>query len=1101
MKIKHIIPILLTAAVALLSCAREYDDSVLKAKVDALSSQVAKLAEQVNELNTQVQGLNTVIEQWKAGGFVESIQDITGGHTITFVGGKTVTIYDGKDGNEGKTQVIGVKADTDGVQYWTVDGEFLLVDGKKVPVAVVPAFSVNEAGELIVTVNGAQTNLGKVSAAGDAIFESVVADEDKVVFTLVGGKSFTIPFVKAFKLVIEKIAYSEVKAGETIAVPYTVTGSDNATVMAFAGGAYKAVVDAGQKKVNVTVPTPAADGQVMVWAQTEEVVSPFIILNFTVEAGQGGGGTTPEVVIVSQPEVYNAIPLAGGEVNVDLTSNVDIVVAAPTVDWVSAVLATKAEYTLTLTLQENTGSQPRSTTIKINRADNGATVQKIQIAQLGTGEEPTPGESTTWDFSSAQWQAALAEQASAACAEENGNTYAAGWTVTLNGLTYTSDTKNAKWSTSGYIQPNGAGSESDRVFSFTAASDGVLTVVSSNTGESAATGRNVTVKDASGETSQDGGAGSKTPATLKFNVKAGAVKVYPTGGGLRFYKFSFTGGAQGEDPQPGDDPVPGESADLTCPAPPTVGTVDPTQMVGYAAAKGVTGGAGAGSKTYHFNNGKALQTWLLQRTKDEKKGDHTPVTIWLSGTFTDTDGRDFSSGHPWFDVKDVSNLSFIGTDSFVMDRIGIFCVRASNIIIRNINFRQPKANNGADAVSMQGCDGVWVDHCTFTSLNQTKDYEDGSTDVTHGSKNVTVSWCRYIKTQKSCLVGHSNSQSSDTQISVTFHHNWFDQSSSRHPRVRFGKAHVYNNLYDGCTTYGAGSAYGAMVLVEYNYFDGVQLPTDICTYPAKESNESNLQGSVAGYLYPTQNVYVNRPAKAKDPYPLSNVQYTKYNGSTITPLTYADFQPAYDYTVTAAEDVPALVKANAGYGKMTGFAEAPIPVDNAGINDFNGTDDDPVDPDQGDEDDPVTPSEPETGNHVHVVYYNTSSEKTVLTDGAPSNYFEATPKTDLSSYAVKSWELEGYSSNRGIKMNSSGYVKFTTSATLNSTVRFYAIQKTAGSAKLQLVPTGGEAQEFASGYDTIGDSGVIALEKGTEYTIKQVSSEQALLLVVVRETE
>lgn len=1100
MKIKHIIPILLTAVLAAAACTQEYDDSVLKAKVDALSSQVAKLAEQVNELNTQVQGFKEVIDQWKAGGFVESIQDVTGGKTITFVGGKTVTIYDGtngKDGNDGTSPVIGIKADTDGNQYWTVDGEFLLVGGNKVPVAVIPVFSTNESGELIVTVNGAQTNLGKVSAAGDAIFQSVVADADKVTFTLVGGQSFEIPFVKAFKLVIEKIAYTEVKAGDVLDIPYTVKGSENATVMAFAGGAYKAVVDAGQKKVNVTVPTPAADGQVMVWAQTETVVSPIVILSFTAEAG---AEEPVEVVVVSEPETYQAIPVVGGEVPVSITSNVDIVVATPTADWVSAVL-TKTAYTLTLTVKENTGSAPRSTEILINRADNGATVQKIQIAQLGTGEEPTPGESTTWDFSSAQWQAALAEQASAACAEENGNTYAAGWTVTLNGLTYTSDTKNAKWSTSGYIQPNGAGSESDRVFSFTAASDGVLTVVSSNTGESAATGRNVTVKDASGETSQDGGAGSKTPATLKFNVKAGAVKVYPTGGGLRFYKFSFTGGAQGEDPQPGDDPVPGESADLTCPAPPTVGTVDPTQMMGYAAAKGVTGGAGAGSKTYHFNNGKALQTWLLQRTKDEKKGDHTPVTIWLSGTFTDTDGRDFSSGHPWFDVKDVSNLSFIGTDSFVMDRIGIFCVRASNIIIRNINFQQPKANNGADAVSMQECDGVWVDHCTFTSLNQTKDYEDGSTDVTHGSKNVTVSWCRYIKTQKSCLVGHSNSQSSDTQISVTFHHNWFDQSSSRHPRVRFGKAHVYNNLYDGCTTYGAGSAYGAMVLVEYNYFDGVQLPTDICTYPAKESNESNLQGSVAGYLYPTQNVYVNRPAKAKDPYPLSNIQYTKYNGSTITPLTYADFQPAYDYTVTAAEDVPALVKANAGYGKMTGFAEAPIPVDNAGINDFNGTDDDPVDPDQGDEDDPVTPSEPETGNHVHVVYYNTSSEKTVLTDGAPSNYFEATPKTDLSSYAVKSWELEGYSSNRGIKMNSSGYVKFTTSATLNSTVRFYAIQKTAGSAKLQLVPTGGEAQEFASGYDTIGDSGVIALEKGTEYTIKQVSSEQALLLVVVRETE
>lgn len=1093
MKLKHIIPILITAAVTALACTQEYDDSVIKAKMDALSSQVAKLAEQVNELNTQVQGLNTVIEQWKAGGFVESIQDITGGHTITFVGGKTVTIYDGKDGSA-EAPVIGVKADTDGVQYWTVDGEFLLVDGKKVPVAVVPAFNVNEAGELIVTVNGAQTNLGKVSAAGDAIFESVVADEEKVVFTLVGGKSFTIPFVKAFKLVIEKIAYSEVKAGETIAVPYTVTGSDNATVMAFAGGAYKAAVNSAENKVNITVPTPVSDGQVMVWAQTETVVSPIVILSFTAEAG---GEEPVEVVVVSEPETYQAIHVAGGEVPVSITSNVDIVVATPTVDWVSAVL-TKTAYTLTLTVKENTGSAPRSTEILINRADNGATVQKIKIAQLGTGEEPTPGESVTWDFSSAEWQAALAAQASAACAEENGNTYAAGWTVTLDGLTYTSDAKNAKWSTSGYIQPNGAGSETDRVFSFTAASDGVLTVVSSNTGESAATGRNVMVKDAAGESSQDGGAGSKTPATLKFNVKAGAVKVYPTGGGLRFYKFSFTGGTPGEEPTPGEDPTPGESADLECTTPPTVGTVDPTLMVGYAAAKGVTGGEGG--TVLHFNSGKALQTWLLQRTKDEKKGTHTPTVIWLSGTFKSDEGRDFSSAHPWFDVKDVSNLSFIGTDDFVMDQIGIFCVRASNIIIRNINFQQPKANNGADAVSMQECDGVWVDHCTFTSLNQTKDYEDGSTDVTHGSKNVTVSWCRYIKTQKSCLVGHSNSESGDTQITATFHHNWFEGSSSRHPRVRFGTAHVYNNLFDGNTTYGAGSAYGAKVLVEYNYFDGVQLPTDICTYPAKESNESNLQGSVAGYLYPTENIYVNRPAKAKDPYPLSNVQYTKYNGSTITPLTYADFQPSYDYTVTAAEDVPALVKANAGYGKL-GFTEAPVAVDNAGIDDFNGTGDDPVDPDQGDEDDPVVP---DTSAHIYTVSMQSKAPVQTKDGVSGASYFEtSTSVADFSKDYSGSFTIGGTTYSQGFKFDSKGYVKFTTSATFSTTVQFYAARRKAdGTASIQLIPTGADPIFTAdTPHDTYVDSGVITLEKGTEYTIKQKAGEQALILAIVKETE
>lgn len=597
--------------------------------------------------------------------------------------------------------------------------------------------------------------------------------------------------------------------------------------------------------------------------------------------------------------------------------------------------------------------------------------------------------------------------------------------------------------------------------------------------------------------------------SVKVEAEEGdLIYVYSMESGINVYSLKWTlAGEPGDDPgddpgdEPGDDPTPtGETDDLTCPTPPTVGTVDQTALVGYGA--GVTGGERSGSQVLHFDNGKALQTWLLQRTKDEKKGTHTPTVIWLSGTFKSDDGRDFSEAHPWFDVKDVSNLSFIGTDTFVMDKIGIFCVRANNIIIRNINFQQPKANNGADAVSMQDCDGVWVDHCTFTSLNQTKDYEDGSTDITHGSKNVTVSWCRYIKTQKSCLVGHSNSQSGDVAITATFHHNWFEGSSSRHPRVRFGTVHVYNNLFDGNTTYGVGSAYGAKVLVEYNYFDAVQLPTDICTYPAKDGGVSNLQGSVAGYLYPTQNVYVNKPEKAKSPYPLSNVKYTKYGGTAGAELTYADFKPAYTYTVTAAEDVPAVVKAGAGYGKLEGFASAPVPVDNGGITDFNGTDDDPVDPDPGSGDEPGDNPGDNPGDEpgtpgTHTLYVG--ADKKIVDD----TYFTHSESiADFSKDYSGSFTIAGTEYKYGLKMDSKGSVVFTTSSTLTTTVQFYfARRKADGTAKMQISPEGGTAQEFDTPHETYADSGVLTLEKGTTYTIKQKSGEQALILVKVTETE
>ena len=726
------------------------------------------------------------------------------------------------------------------------------------------------------------------------------------------------------------------------------------------------------------------------------------------------------------------------------------------------------------------------------------TVNLASPVELKTGEIPTLKFSIadadvqnkndvvnyTWDFSTPEWQAELAKQAPSAKDTNQDN-----WSVSFAGLTYTSGGKNGKWSTDGYIQPNGAGSASTRVFTFIAPADGKLVVTAATPTKDAV--RNVCVTKA--DSQQVPLDGSK--ADLVFDVKAGTVNVWPDAG-IRFYKFVYTSSSPGGDPQNPEDPE--DNDELECTNPPATGTVDPTVMYGYAQAYGVTGGDNATSgNILHFDNGKALQTWLLARTKTEKAGDHSPVTIWLSGTFGPEDGRDFSEAHPWFDVKDVSNLSFYGTDSFVMDHIGIFCVRANNIIIRNINFQQPKANNGADAVSLQNCNGVWVDHCTFTSLNQTKDYEDGSTDITHESKNVTVSWCRYIKTQKSCLVGHSNSASADAAITATFHHNWFDQSSSRHPRVRFGRAHVYNNLYDGCTTYGAGSAYGAKVLVEFNYFDSVQLPTDICTFPAKDGDVSNLQGSVAGYLYATEDIFVNRPAKARDPYPLTNVKYTSYNGSTITPLTYNDFKPSYSYVVTPAEDVPAVVKANAGYGKL-GWTTAPVAVNNGDIDEFNGSDDDPEDPD---------PYTPEDGKpHTYTLSVNDSKTVVQTVDGTSGgSYFTSSTATaDFSKdYNGPTFTVGGKTFKYGLKFDSKGSASFTTSGEFNTTLQFWFVRRKSSDtgAKFQIIPASGEPTVFETPYETPADSGVITLQKGMQYTLQQKSNEQALIYVIVTETE
>lgn len=398
----------------------------------------------------------------------------------------------------------------------------------------------------------------------------------------------------------------------------------------------------------------------------------------------------------------------------------------------------------------------------------------------------------------------------------------------------------------------------------------------------------------------------------------------------------------------GKDPVdisPEDPENPEDPEPPVTGDVELDKLYGYA--EGTTGGAGAtAANIHHFNDGKKFRDWLALR---EKNKDKTPAIAWLSGKFTKDDGR--ASSSPWFDIKRTSNLSIYGVNDFVMEHVGFFLNEAENIVIRNIYIKMPKADNGADGISMQESSRVWVDHCTFESINQTKDYEDGSCDITHATKQVTVSWNHFIKTQKSCLVGHSDGASADVAITATFHHNYFDLSSSRHPRVRYGTVHVYNNYFNQVSTYGVGSAYGAKVLVEDNSFKGVVLPTDICTFPAKKDGSSwvsNLTGKVAGYLYERGNEFTDKPANARDPYPFTNVEYKAYNGEKLaTPMTYDDFKPAYNYVVDAAAQIATIVPSGAGVGKLQGYAQAPVEVNNGGITGpTEPTDPDPSDPEQ-----------------------------------------------------------------------------------------------------------------------------------------------------------
>jgi pectate lyase len=144
-----------------------------------------------------------------------------------------------------------------------------------------------------------------------------------------------------------------------------------------------------------------------------------------------------------------------------------------------------------------------------------------------------------------------------------------------------------------------------------------------------------------------------------------------------------------------------------------------------------------------------------------------------------------------------------------------------NVIIKNITIE----GSGDDGMEItEGSQNIWIDHCTFISAY------DGLVDIKRGSSYITISFCEFRTHQKAVLIGHSDEfgYRDIGNLKVTLHHNWFNATGCRHPRVRFGEVHVFNNYYlnnnipkDPIEGYGVASTCEADVLVESNYFQNV----------------------------------------------------------------------------------------------------------------------------------------------------------------------------------------------------------------------------------------------------------------------------------------
>ena len=294
-----------------------------------------------------------------------------------------------------------------------------------------------------------------------------------------------------------------------------------------------------------------------------------------------------------------------------------------------------------------------------------------------------------------------------------------------------------------------------------------------------------------------------------------------------------------------------------------------------------------------------------------KKGyDSRPLDIRMIGKVTDP--STLMGGDLLIDTKNTANgitLEGIGEDATAYGW-GVKVKNSSNIEIRNIGVMDTNSTEGDD-VGVQAVDHVWVHNCDLFYGEPGKDADqvkgDGAMDCKKSSY-ITFSYNHFWDCGKCNLLGLKEDTSKKEYI--TYHHNWYDHSDSRHPRVRTFSAHIYNNYYDGNAKYGAGACLGASLFMENNYFRN-------CKYPMMIS----MQGTdvIADWSTMVRDEK-NRPTFSKENGGMIK-SYGNYMEGQSSFVTYQQNQQEFDaYQVSSATDkVPSNVKSVKGGNTYDNF--------------------------------------------------------------------------------------------------------------------------------------------------------------------------------------
>ena len=354
----------------------------------------------------------------------------------------------------------------------------------------------------------------------------------------------------------------------------------------------------------------------------------------------------------------------------------------------------------------------------------------------------------------------------------------------------------------------------------------------------------------------------------------------------------------------------------------------------------------ASNKTASFTG---LQTIIDAWTKAYSKGwSSAPLDIRILGTLSYADMDKFSSSAEGIQIKGATTyadcpitIEGVGNDA-VVHGFGFLIRNLTDLELRNFAIMDCLD----DCVSMDtGNSHIWVHNLDLFYGQAGSDADqkkgDGTVDLKGDSKYITISYNHFWDSGKSSLCG-MKSESGPNYI--TYHHNWFDHSDSRHPRIRTMSVHVYNNYFDGCAKYGIGTTYGSSCFVDRNYFRNCKYPM-MCSMQGSDaagagtfsSENGGMIKAYGNYITGSKSLYVqsgypsgvaessaitNTAAQSFDCYVVSSPSqtvpssYKTVKGGTSYDNFDTNSSLMYSYTANNAQDVPSVVKGTYGAGRL-----------------------------------------------------------------------------------------------------------------------------------------------------------------------------------------